>query len=211
MGLISGVLWGAYALIGLAIERQVSPVQAQINRDLNSLDRDLSGKIASLDKRVAILELSHANQVVAQLKEAPSSVIKQHAEEIQQAKQQLAQVPTQDMPGYWPTSFGVLHLASVASSPLLTINLEHANTVNDAEGIDGGSGNTYILSGHVAHSRFSNSVIVFDPRARLADVLFVECVFVFPENTANPTPQLANIGSKLLQAQNIGNVTLTTS
>jgi hypothetical protein len=173
----------------------------------------LRDDIAHIDKRVTRIEaaakIQSASAVVKDLKNAPVADIQKHRDQIQNAKQTLAHAADKTLPDYWPTTAGILRLASVsASSPTINLGLEPTNSAKNVFGLTLPPGR-WILSGTISHCMFKNSVIVFDPSVKLQEVIFINCIFLLPENIESPAPSIRNIGEKLLQAANIMNVKLS--
>lgn len=195
------VLSAAYFGLGAVMDNHLRPIESRID--------GLQERIAKVEGRVLI---GNASTVIRQLQELPPAEIKRHEDEILTAKKALAETNEKQLPNYWPTAFGVLRLASLAATPQFPqVDLQHASHIEDVNGVRmDGRGTTAILGGKIIRSRFDNYVIVFDPSVSLTDVLFVNCVFVFPEDVADPSRQIKAIGSELLNAANIANVKVTT-
>jgi hypothetical protein len=169
---------------------------------LNSIET----RLTKIENR---LDLLPAQIALSKLKDVPKTKLKEHQDELTSLKNTLGAVP-RNTPDFWPTSFEVIRLLSLATSYIENPKSTET-TIENTSGIRIiKNGDTVVLKGRVQNSTFENSVIRFDPSVELRNVTFRNCVFILPEQLTPSTP-LQRIGSALLTASNIADVSITGS
>jgi hypothetical protein len=183
------------------------PINSSIH-PLNEKVDGLKGEIQGLTATVNSLQTQVATIRYSTL---PAAELKAHVDELKKLKNTLAQTPS-NTPGYWPTSFEVIKLVSLATSYIKFTNSESIIENNAGLYMNGGlngAGDVKVLKGRISDSLFENVVIRFDPTVQLQNVTFRNCVFIIP-SSQNPSNSLQQIGKTLL-ASDLSKVTINAS
>jgi hypothetical protein len=202
----------SYHVAGLEIDKHIDtklPVAlAPIRDDISHIQNNVQQLTKDVGELKGIVEGPALAKKFSRL--SPDE-LKEKKPELQAIKNGLANAP-KDAPNFWPTSFQVINLLSQAMWQLQTIGTQPMTEIKNIaiRGVGRGGlieGRNVLLSGTVEGFTVENSVVHFDASTRLINVVFIHCVFVFPEQTT-PPPVLQQIGSALL-ASDLNRVTIT--
>jgi hypothetical protein len=199
--IILAALAATWYVYGLILDSHINSSIHPLNEKVNGLKSDIQGLTAtvnSLQTQVATIRYSTL----------PAAELKGHVDELRKLKNTLAETPS-NTPGYWPTSFEVIKLVSIATSP----NIKFPNSESSVENSDNihlkGPGDVLVLKGRIRNSMFEDAVIHFDPPLQLQNVTFRNCVFIIP-SSQNPPNSLQEIGRTLLTSD-LSKVTINAS
>ncbi len=156
------------------------------------------------------LKLIPAQIATSKYSDAPPKELRAHSDELRAIKTSLVSA-NQSAPNYWPISFQVINLLSLAESYIQNPKAGES-TLDNVSGVNiTNNGDVVVLEHNISNSTIENSVIRFDPTVRLQNVTFKNCVFIFPSGDANPAQPLKDIGNVLLRASDLSNVSVTAS
>lgn len=202
---IFGVFVALLGLAGAGWKEALSNRASQAQFETHTNDR--------LDQIEGTLKLLNAQIVAAKYANAPQQELKTHRDELTKIKTTLA-TARKNVPEYWPVAFQIIELTSKANSELQIPEGRPSIFDNFVSRPIGGMsptvGQQVILRNKVEGMIFKDCVIHFDASARLTNDVFINCVFIFPADTQEPSTPLQNIGQALLLA-NLSNVTITAS
>jgi len=169
-------------------------------------------RLTSIEGTLSLLQAQIAAQKYSTVR--PKD-LKNYRDELTGIKNNLVQAQPVG-PAYWPTAFEIIRLLSQATS-----DIEVEKVAEQREGIidnvgsnpPGGFGpirnGRVVLKNLVQGVTFINSIVRFDSTVRLANDVFINCVFIFPPGE-NPPKPLQEIGKTLL-ASDLSRVTLNAS
>jgi hypothetical protein len=216
-GLPAACIGGVLALIAMVITlglfatnkaSQEAEFRGKTTQELSTIENRLTGVENSL-------KLLPAQISSNKLSTLPKKELKNHRQELADAKKTLLSVP-QSTPNFWPVTFQTITLLSqadfenyekIASLPTTVV---HNVTSTFPGPIDFGRNQKIILSGHVEGMIIRNCVVVFAPNVVLVNDIFINCAFILPVTGENPPKVLQEIGKTLL-AGDLSHVTLNAS
>jgi hypothetical protein len=189
--------------IQTAIQTTVAPLQKDIQRIDGDL-REIKGMLSVLRTEIAAEKYS----------KIPPKELKAHSEELKRLQKTLANL-SPSSPGYWPTAFQVIQLASqstfadwdkiAAMGETVLSNV----TSRPPGAVVFAPNKRFFLQNHVEGMIIKNSIVRFDPNVELVNDVFINCVFLIPVQE-NPSKPLQEIGKTLL-ASDLSKVTLNAS
>lgn len=180
------------------VQSALKPVQDSVDQISGDV-REIKGALAVLQVRIA----------AAQYSNVPEQQLKAHRDELKAINNTLART---DMatPDYWPVSFQVIKLLSMAASYIQNSKATHS-TLDNMGGVHVvNNGDVVVLKHEISNSLIEDSVVQFDPTVRLMNVTFKNCVFIFPDSLLSPPKPLQEIAIALLDSD-ISNATISTS
>ncbi len=181
-----------YKLASVKIDTHIVTAFEPAKKELQSVEnnsRRLEGMLVILQSKVL------AQQIAA----LPVSQLREHREELREARTQLAAVDA-DIPGFWPTTFQLITLLSRATSAV-EIEKPKEIVVSNVSDIPfaGELGARVVLVGQIKNIVFNDAVVRLDPDVHLENVTFNGCVIIFP-NTTKPSDALREIATQLLSS-----------
>ena len=179
-----------YKLVGVRLDTRVATAFDPVNKELQSAEsntRRLEGMLVILQCKV----------LVQQIAALPVNQLREHREELREARTQLTAVDA-DTPGFWPTTFQLITLLSRATS---AVEIEKPKEIVISNVSDvpfaGELGKRIVLVGQIKNTVFTDAVVRLDPEVHLENVTFNGCVIIFP-NTPKPSSSLREIATQLL-------------
>ena len=166
-----------------------------------------SGRLDSIEKRLLgienTLKVLPAQITISKLSTIPPKELKQHKQELVQAKNALATTPP-DTPNVWPTGFEIISLLSRAQfgAEMEKVAQQREGVMDNVRSNPPGlmapiRNNRIVLKNLIQGITFINSIVRFDPSVQLANDTFINCIFVFPAD-ANQSKPLQKLGEILL-------------
>jgi hypothetical protein len=202
-------------LIGLLIaewHRADKNIEARAQFEQKTTDRleEIDKKLAKLNSGQSVFQ---ADLVARHLENVPALELKAYAKELTSVKSTLA-TSNSETPGYWSSSFQVISLLSRASAtgtpPVEQSKESQFRNVSASVGaIAPIDGQRVLLGEDIEGMTFENCIVRFDPDVTLKNVLFINCIFIFPLKQS-PSGPLRDIGRTLL-ASDIERVKISTS
>lgn len=215
VGLILAVILGVFALITSAFHSQINEY---VDGRVKSQTDPLSSKLNIIDERTSRIEgalyILRGQLIAQKYSSASPKELKAHRDELKEIKATLAQLPLKTSPGYWRVSFQIITLFSRATFDVERVSKEPESLLdnvisNPRGGIVLRENARFVLKNLIQGMIFKNSIVRFDPSVRLANDVFINCVFLFPVAETPPKP-LQQIGTELL-ASDLSKVTLNGS
>ncbi len=197
--LLIGIAAGSYFL-GLKIYKVVS---ANLDTRIASASEPAKKELQSaesntkrLEEQLVILQCKVLAQQIAAI---PVSQMREHREELRNARTQLAAINA-DTPGYWPTTFQLITLLSRATSAVETEKPKEIVISNVSDfPFTGELGQRIMLTGQIKNTVFTDAVVRLDPDVHLENVTFNNCVIIFPD-TLKPSSSIREIAAQLLSS-----------
>lgn len=165
--------------------------------------------IDRLDQIEKTLKLLPTQITASTLSSLPSGQLVTHRHELKAIQEKLA-ATDRSTPNFWPTSFQVLTLLSQATSNPTILKENVFDDVNGPPGSIKIENTSVLLKHSVSGAIFRNSIVRFDPTVKLANDVFINCVFIFPTSMVSPPKSLQEIADALLSSD-ISNATITAS
>jgi hypothetical protein len=203
---LTGIAAGSYFL-GMKINKLESvKLDTHIATAIEPAKKELQSAASNsrrLEEQLVILECKVLAQQVAVI---PVSQLREHREELRDARTRLAAVDA-DTPGFWPTTFQLITLLSRATS---AVEIEKPkeiviSNVSDFP-FDSELGKRIVLAGEIKNTVFTDAVVRLDPEVHLENVTFNGCVIIFPD-TPKPSSSLREIAAQFLSS-NLPHVTI---
>jgi hypothetical protein len=210
---VLGVIVGLLALGGAGWKYAFSRVESEAQFQAHTTDA-INGITERLTRIEGILTVSHAQTVAQKFATVSPKDLNVHGEELKQLKTALAQSPPTS-PGYWPAAFQVIQLYSQSTfADLNKVASQRESSYDNVSSKPAGmfgvtTGRRVFLKNHVEGLIFKDSIIRFDPSIILVNDVFINCVFLIPQQE-NPSKPLQEIGKTLL-ASDLSKVTLNAS
>ena len=181
-----------YKLAGVNIDTRIANAFEPAKKELQSAESNTK----RLEEQLVILQCKVLAQQIAAI---PVSQMREHREELRNARTQLATVNA-DTPGYWPTTFQLITLLSRATS---AVEIEKPKEIVISNVSDfpfaGELGERIMLSGQIKNTVFTDVVVRLDPEVHLENVTFNNCVIIFPD-TSKPSSSIRDIAAQLLSS-----------
>ena len=181
-----------YKLAGVKLDSHIAAAFAPAKKEIQSAEtntRRLEEMLVTLQCQV----------LVQQIAAIPVSQLRQHREELREARTKLAAVDA-DTPGFWPATFQLITLLSRASS---AVEIEKPKEIVISNVSDfpfaGELGERVVLVGKIKNTVFTDVVVRLDPEVQLENVTFNGCVIIFPD-TLKPSNSLREIATQLLSS-----------
>jgi hypothetical protein len=210
---VIGIFIALLALAGAGWNYAFSRVGTEARFQTHTTDAidHIEEKLVSIEGTLTLLQAQIVSQKYSAVR---PKELKTHVEELKQVKTALARLPTTS-PGYWPTAFQVIQLASQSNfADFDKIAVQGESSYNNVSSKPPGgfgvtTGRRAFLKNHVEGLIFKDSIIRFDPSVELVNDVFINCVFLLPVQE-NPPKPLQQIGKTLL-ASDLAKVTLDAS
>jgi hypothetical protein len=203
---VIGIFIALLALAGGGWNYAFSRVESQTKFQTQTTDslKTITDRLTRVEAAVSVQQ---AQLVTQKYVNVQPKDLKPHTDELKQVKASLAGTD-HNAPGFWPASFQVITLLSQAGAASLIDKLGkqrlsimdnvRAPSLAPLLGMLIDSQNV-LLKNEISGMEFRNSIIHFDPSARLSNVTFNGCILIFPLE-ANPPKNLQAIGTALLKA-----------
>jgi len=204
LGLFLGLVTLAVAALGYAWARveKEAVFQTQTTDSLKTMQKDLT------DIK-GIIALIQVPSIAQKYSKVPVKELAAHREELHTLKKELQSV-SPDTPNFYPASFNVINLLSLATWQLETVGKTPPSFFSDVtlRGVSPSTvtGRNVFLKGHIEGFSFVSSVVHFDPSVVLVNVSFTNCVLVLPIQD-NPSKPMQNLG-QLLLASDLSHITV---
>jgi hypothetical protein len=194
-----GIAAGSY-LLGLKINKLADlKIDTHIASAIEPAKKELQSAESNtrrLEEKLVILQCKVLAQQIAAI---PVSQLREHRDELRDARTQLAAVDA-DAPGFWPTTFQLITLLSRATS---AVEIEKPKEIVISNVSDfpfaGELGERIVLVGEIKNTVFNDAVVRLDPEVHLQNVTFNDCVIIFPD-TPKPSSSLRQIAAQLLSS-----------
>jgi hypothetical protein len=196
---LMGIAAGSYflglkisKLAGVKLDTHIATAFEPAKKELQSAEsntRRLEAKLVILQSKV----------LAQQISALPVSQLREHREELRDARTQLAAVDA-DTPGFWPITFQLITLLSRATSAVETEKPKEIIISNVSDfPFAGELGQRIVLAGQIKNTVFTDAVVRLDPEVHLDNVTFNGCVIIFPD-TPKPSSTLREIAAQLLSS-----------
>jgi hypothetical protein len=181
-----------YKLAGVNIDTRIATAFEPARKELQSAEINTK----QLQEQLVILQCKVLAQQISAI---PVSQMRDHREELRNARTQIAAVDA-DTPGYWPTTFQLITLLSRATS---AVEIEKPKEIVISNVSDfpfaGELGERIMLAGQIKNTVFTDAVVRLDPEVHLENVTFNNCVIIFPD-TSKPSSSIRDIAAQLLSS-----------
>jgi hypothetical protein len=194
-----GIAAGSYFLGTRIYKLATVKVDTHIAAAFEPAKKELQSAESNSRRLEGMLVILQCKVLAQQIGALPVNQLREHREELREARTQLAAVDA-DTPGFWPTTFQLITLLSRATSAV-EIEKPKEIVVSNVSNVPfaGELGARVVLVGQIKNIVFNDAVVRLDPEVHLENVTFNGCVIIFP-NTTKPSNALREIATQLLSS-----------